>query len=208
MTRCFRYALAPSQVQRDAIYAAARTARRYWNALVAAQRYAERKIEHAQRGTVASHLTGLLIAKNLTSGPLIKAARARAETDDISLEQAAKLNRIDAARKAAECVYHKGHFLRDKSNRKLATAYAIESVEATRKKKGGCNSQMAVALTNKFRDCCGLYIDGKRGAPRFKRFGDNRQTALECGADPSFSLFADPPSSSNRGVPFKINLRV
>jgi len=51
---------------------------------------------------------------------------------------------------------------------KLAVAYAVESVEATRKKKG-CDSQMAVALANKFRDCCKLYIDGKRGAPRLKR---------------------------------------
>jgi|SRR6516164_419137 len=47
------------------------------------------------------------------------------------------------------------------------------SVEAARKKKGGCKSQMAVALTNKFRDSCKLYVAGKRDAPRFKRLGDS-----------------------------------
>jgi transposase len=172
-TRCYRYALAPSKVQREAIYAAARIARRYWNALVATQRYALEEIEHGHRGSIASKLTELLVAKNLTGVAVVK-ARERAETDGVSLEQAATLNRIDQSREAAKCVYtKKGFFLRNKSNRKLATAYAIESVEATRKKKGGCESQMAVSLTNKFRDCCGLYIDGKRGEPRFKRFGDS-----------------------------------
>jgi transposase len=173
VTRCYRYALTPSQVQREAIYAAARIARRYWNALVACERYALHEIEHGRRGSIASKLTELLLAKNLTGVAVVK-ARPRAETDGISLERAAKLNRIDQAQESAKCIYtKKGFFLRRKSNRKLAVAYAIESVEATRKKKGGCESQMAVALTNKFRDCCGLYIDGKRGAPRFKRFGDS-----------------------------------
>jgi len=32
---------------------------------------------------------------------------------------------------------------------------------------------MAVALTNKFRDSCKLYVAGKRDAPRFKRLGDS-----------------------------------
>jgi hypothetical protein len=35
------------------------------------------------------------------------------------------------------------------SNCKLAVAYALESVEATRKRKGGVGSQVAVALTKK-----------------------------------------------------------
>ena len=43
LTRCYRYALSPAQ---EAAFAhAGREARRYWNALVAAQRYAEREIE-------------------------------------------------------------------------------------------------------------------------------------------------------------------
>jgi transposase len=173
VTRCYRYALDPSKVQRDAIYAAARTARRYWNALVACQRHAEHEIEHGRRGSIASKLTELLLAKNLTGVAVVK-ARTTAETDDITLEEAAALNRIEAAQETAKCIRtKKGFFMRNKSNRKLATAYAVESVEATRKKKGGCDSQMAVALMNKFRDSCGLYIDGKRGAPRFKRFGDS-----------------------------------
>jgi len=165
ITRCYRYALARSRVQREAIYAAARTARRYWNALVACQRYALQEIEHGRRGWIASELTDLLVSKNLTGVAVVK-ARFRAETENISLEQAAQLNRIEQASEASKCIYtKKGYFLRHKSNRKLATAYAIESVEATRKKKGGCESQMAVTLTNKFRDCCGLYIDGKPRCP-------------------------------------------
>jgi hypothetical protein len=104
MTRCYRYALDPSRVQRDAIYTAARTARRYWNALVASQRYAEHEIEHGRRGSIASALTKLLLAKNLTGVAVVK-ARTRTETDDISLERAAELNRIEQARESAKCVH-------------------------------------------------------------------------------------------------------
>lgn len=173
ITRCYRYALAPSAVQREAIFAAARVARRYWNSLVACQRHALHEIEHGRRGSVASALTELLLVKKLTGGAVVK-ARPRAETDGISLEQAAHLNRIDQSREASKCEYtKKGFFLRKKSNRKLATAYAIESVEATRKKKGGYKTEMARALIKKFRDCCQFYITGKRGAPRFKRTGDS-----------------------------------
>src|SRR6516162_1860078 len=146
ITRCYRYALAPSAVQREAIFAAARVARRYWNSLVACQRHALHEIEHGRRGSVASALTELLLVKKLTGGAVVK-ARPRAETDGISLEQAAHLNRIDQSREASKCEYtKKGFFLRKKSNRKLATAYAIESVEATRKKKGGYKTEMARAL--------------------------------------------------------------
>ena len=76
ITRCYRYALNPSKVQCEAIFAAASTARRYWNALVACQRYAEHEIERGRRGSIASELTELLLAKNLTGVAVIK-ARAR-----------------------------------------------------------------------------------------------------------------------------------
>lgn len=112
ITRCYRYALAPSAVQREAIFAAARVARRYWNSLVACQRHALHEIEHGRRGSVASALTELLLVKKLTGGAVVK-ARPRAETDGISLEQAAHLNRIDQSREASKCEYtKKGFFLR------------------------------------------------------------------------------------------------
>ena len=41
ITRCYRYATVASAVQRLAIEKAAWTARKHWNALVAALRYAE-----------------------------------------------------------------------------------------------------------------------------------------------------------------------
>lgn len=44
ITRSFRFVLAPSDAQRNAILSAAKQARRFWNALVACQRYAERAI--------------------------------------------------------------------------------------------------------------------------------------------------------------------
>jgi hypothetical protein len=89
----------------------------------------------------------LLLAKNLTGVAVVK-ARVRAETDGVSLDEAAKLNRIDQARESAKCVYtKKGFSLRRKSNRKLATAYALESVEASRKKKGDCESQMGDSIS-------------------------------------------------------------
>ena len=65
ITRCYRYALAPSQLQREAILAAARVARRYWNSLVACQRYALHEIEHGRRGSIAFDLTELLLAEAL-----------------------------------------------------------------------------------------------------------------------------------------------
>jgi hypothetical protein len=73
--------------------------------------------------------------------------------------------RSSAPRKAAPCA--------ELSRRKLAVAYAVESVEATRKKKGGLCSQLAVSLMAKFSDACALYIQGRRGAPRFKRRTDS-----------------------------------
>lgn len=140
---------------------------------MAAERYAEHEIEHGRRGTIQSALTALLVSKNLTGVASVR-ARSRAATDDVSLKEAARRNRVDQAAKIAECVYSKdGRLLRMISNRRLAIAYAVESVEATRKKKGGVGSQIAVALIAKFQDSCALYISGKRGAPHFKRRGDS-----------------------------------
>jgi transposase len=143
------------------------------NALVASLRYAEHEIKHGRRGSVQSALTDLLLDKKLTGVAAIK-ARERAEKDAISQEEAARRNRIDQAKASAHLKYTKsGRFLKTISTRKLAVAYALESVEATRKKKGGCCSPVAVALTHKFQDACNLYVSGKRGVPRFKRRADS-----------------------------------
>jgi hypothetical protein len=168
LTRCYRYALAPSQGQRDAILAAAKSARRHWNSLVACQRYAEREIDHGRRGSIQSKLTDLLLAKNAT-GMAMPKARERAAKDSISLEEALALNRIDQARQSSKLIHTKdGRFLRKMSRRQLAIAYAIESAESTRKKKGTCGSPIGAALNAKFADSCSLYISGQRGAPKFK----------------------------------------
>jgi transposase len=172
-TRCYRYAIVPSAVQRVAIDSAARDARRFWNALVAAERYAEHEIEHGRRGSIQQKLTKILLGKKLTGVAAVK-ARERAQLDNVALDEAARRNRVDQAAKIAECVYAKdGRLLRQISTRRLAIAYALESVEATRKKKGGIGSQVAVALIGKFQDSCALYVSGKRGAPHFKRRGDS-----------------------------------
>jgi hypothetical protein len=174
ITRCYRYALMPSPVQRQAIAKATGIARRYWNSLAALERYAEHEIEHGRRGTIATKLVNILLAKKLT-GVAASKARERAKNDHVPLEEAARLNRIEQAKASAKLIYAKknGCLLRGLSNRKLAIAYAVESAEATRKKKGGCESPVPVAMTIKFQDACKLYISGKRGAPRFKRQCDS-----------------------------------
>jgi hypothetical protein len=169
ITRCYRYALEPEPAQRDAILAAATTARRHWNALVACQRYAENEIRHGRHGSIKSRLTELMIAKNAATGKAIPKAQKRADKDGVTVEEALRLNRIDQARDAAKFIRSKdGRFLRRMSCRQLAVAYAIESAEATRKKKGTCGSPIGAALNNKFLDSCALYIRGQRGAPKFK----------------------------------------
>ena len=78
-------------------------------------------------------------------------ARKRAAGEGITLEQAARCNRIEQAKVAGAFVCTKeGRPLRRLSRRKLAVAYAIESVEATRKKKGGLCSQLGVFA---YREC-------------------------------------------------------
>jgi hypothetical protein len=67
-TRCYRYALVPEPVQRVAIEKAALAGRRYWNALVAAQRYAEREIRFGRRATIQAKLQEILLGKRLTGG--------------------------------------------------------------------------------------------------------------------------------------------
>ncbi len=77
ITRCYRYSLAPSQVQREAILQTARTARRFWNALVACERYAEREIRHGRQGWITSALTQFLLAKKLTGNATFQGSRSR-----------------------------------------------------------------------------------------------------------------------------------
>jgi hypothetical protein len=51
-TRCYRYSLTPSAVQLATVNQAAKVARRYWNALVAAQRgFRERLIRVSSQAT-------------------------------------------------------------------------------------------------------------------------------------------------------------
>ena len=95
ITRCYRYALCPSAVQRRA--KAAYSAGKHWNALVATERYAEHEIEHGRRGSIGSALTGLLLEKKLTGVAALK-ARERSERDGIPQLKAAQLNRIEQAK--------------------------------------------------------------------------------------------------------------
>jgi hypothetical protein len=114
-TRCYRYALVPEPVQRVAIEKAALAGRRYWNALVAAQRYAEAEIRFGRRGTVQAALRELLLGKRLT-GVAAAQARKRAVAEGITLEQAARCNRTRQAEVA-------GAFIRTKEGRRLCRAF-------------------------------------------------------------------------------------
>ena len=71
--------------------------------------------------------------------------------------------------------------------------YAIESAEATRKKKGTCGSPIGAALNNKFADSCALYIKGTRGAPKFKSNarGDSISLQWQIGANTPNPIIGD-----------------
>jgi transposase len=174
VTRCYRYALAPSRVQAEAFARAAVRARRYWNALVAAQRYAEREIRAGRGGTIVRRLTELLEGKELT-GRAVSVARQRAAQVGITADEAIRLLRTEKAAELGRMVKSKdGRALRWIGRRRLAVEYALEIVERTRKTKGSIlEAGLAYALLKKFRECCALYILGKRVRPKFKRSRDS-----------------------------------
>lgn len=171
ITRCYRYALVPSEVQVDAFDRAAAAARRYWNALVATQRYAEGEIRAGRTVSVVAKLDKLLRDKKLT-GRAVTIARQHAAHGGITIEEAIRLLRWKKAAGLGRIVRAKdGRALRWIGRRRLATEYALESVERTRKMKGSSLSPtVAYALAKRFRECCDLYIRGKRARPKFKRF--------------------------------------
>jgi transposase len=174
VTRCYRYALVPSQVQAEAFDRAAVAAKRYWNALVAAQRYAEEEIRAGRAATIVGKLEKLLQAKKL-AGRAVTIAKQRATGAGLSAEEAIRLLRSEKAAELGRTVKSKdGRSLRRIGRRRLATEYAVERVEKTRKVKGSSLAQaVPYALVKRFRECCNLYIRGKRGRPKFKRFRDS-----------------------------------
>jgi transposase len=173
VTRCYRYTLLPMPVQRAAIEAAAVEARQYWNGLVAVQRWAEREIRAGRQASLVARYEELLQAKALT-GRAVSIARQRAALDRISLEAAISWLRTEKARELDAGVMAKNaKKIRWLSRRKLATEYALESVERTRKSKGSAlPAAVAYGLLQKFSDCTAEYVRGKRRRPRFKRRGD------------------------------------
>jgi putative transposase len=180
-TRSFRYALRPFAVQARAIDQAASAARRYWNNLVATQRWAEHEIRHGRRGSVVNAYRDTLLGKKLTGCACGADARERAAEKGIPLNQAVRELRAEAAQKQGEMSLRAkdGKPLRAMSRRKLAVAYAVEGVDATRKAKGSpVSSQVAFSLIAKFQDSCKLYITGKRGRPKFK--GKEDSVSLQC----------------------------
>jgi hypothetical protein len=78
--------------------------------------------------------------------------------------------RKEKARKLDAGVVGKdGQRIRFLSRRKLATEYAMERIEATRKSKGsGLPAAIAYSLLQKFQASTAEYIRGKRKRPRFK----------------------------------------
>jgi transposase len=170
VTRCYRYTLLPMPVQRAAIEAAAAEARQYWNGLVAVQRWAEREIRAGRQASLVIGYEQLLQAKALT-GRAVSIARQRAALDWISLEAAISRLRAEKARELDAGVTGKNaKKIRWLSRRKLATEYAVERVERTRKIKGSAlPAAVAYGLLQKFSDCTAEYVLGKRRRPRFKR---------------------------------------
>ena len=169
MVRCYRYALQPSVTQVAAIWRVCKTARAYWNGLVGVQRWAEREIRSGRQASVIAEYTELLQAKALT-GRAVSIARKRSDEQGISLEEAIAELRTERAHKLdAGVVGRDGKRIRFLSRRKLATEYAMESVEATRKNKGSeLPAAVAYSLLQKFQDSTAEYIRGKRKRTRFK----------------------------------------
>jgi len=173
LTRCYRYALLPSPAQQAAIEAAAAAARQYWNGLVAVQRWAEREIRAGRQASLVGCYEELLQNKALT-GRAVSVARERAVCDGTTLGAAIKELRAEKAHELDAGVRgNNSKRIRFLSRRKLATEYALERVEATRKSKGSAlPAAVTYSLLQKFSDCAAKYVRGKRRRPRFKRRGD------------------------------------
>jgi transposase len=174
VTRCYRYALAPSQVEAEAFDRAVAGARRYWNGLVAAQRYAECEIRAGRTASVVAKLDRLLQDKKLT-GQAASIARQRAAQDGVTAEDAIRELRWKKAVELGRMVRSReGRALRGIGRRRLATEFALESVERTRKVKGSSLAPaVAYGLAKRFRQCSDLYTRGRRRRPKFKGFRDS-----------------------------------
>jgi hypothetical protein len=84
-------------------------------------------------------LKRLLLVKKLTGNAAIQ-ARARANADGVSIEEAARRNRIERVRNTSAVYSKTGKLLKRLSARNLAVTYALESIGPTRKKKGCCSA--------------------------------------------------------------------
>jgi putative transposase len=188
-TRCFRYALLPSPRQQHAIFEAADHARSYWNALVAAQRWAENEIRYGRRGQLFKRLLELYSRKAAVGGGSAKAINKILSTHpNLSQEEALNLRRRQIVKELCEVhVTQSGHKARRFSARRLACAYAQLSVDDTRRRKGSpLSDAVASGINAKWADVTKMYASGERGRPQFKRRGDNvsLQCQLSSGVDP------------------------
>jgi transposase len=145
---------------------------RVWNALVGATKHAEHECKHGRKTCVVKRLTDLLTQKKVV-GMRAAAVKKLAESKAISLTDANNLlTREQVARESRTIVRKNGTKARRCSIRKLALAYAIATV-GHQINRFGVESAAFWGVIEKFKTSTADYPLGKRGAPRFKRVGDN-----------------------------------
>lgn len=171
-TLIYKYRIYPNDGQIPAIRDAQRQSRKVWNALVGAMKWVESECSHGRKAEVVKNLESILAEKKNTG------ARAKILNDMLAAgksRQEAILELNGKILKKADTILRKdGTKAKRASIRTLALTYAKETVSNGIKRgdfSGG--SAFLQSILAKFADSTDQYPSNKKGAPRFKRFGDS-----------------------------------
>lgn len=161
--RCYRYALRLTPMQTKALARASDQARRVWNELCAALRWAEHEQRFGRRVALLHSYGRLLDQKKRAGKAITKAQRLLEQHGLPDLDAAyafARNERVEDVRRRL-------------SPRQFAVEYALERVQYNaRHKRLRFSAQTTLAIVQKFGIAARLYATGKRERPHFKVQGD------------------------------------
>lgn len=182
-TLIYKFRLTPSDHQTQTIRANARRLRRVWNALVGAMKKAEHECQHGRQATIVKRLEDIMAAKALSGPGKSTAIKQIVQEQGLSMDAAKRvyarksLSNQSGALVGDTIVRKNGTKARRASIRTLAVRYAAETI-GTQIERFGVESQAFWGVVTKFKNATDDYPSNKRGAPRFKRIGDN--VAMQC----------------------------
>lgn len=117
--------------------------------------------------------------------------KAVAEANGLSLEEAnQRVTTAQIAKDGATIIRKNGTKARRSTIRQLALRFAIESISAQRE-RFGVRSLAFWGVIARFKDSTSLYPSNKRGAPRFKRYGETVTMQFQARTSPIFEAKID-----------------